>query len=309
MILTVYCLAYNHEKYIRKTLEGFVNQKTSYEFKVIVHDDASTDKTKDIIAEFQKKYPKIFYPIYQKKNQFSKGVNIFDIFIKPHIDTKYTAICEGDDYWCDENKIQQQIDYLEAHADCSLCVHNTLLINESGNSLHKKINNLATSTNFNTVDIITNRYFHTSSYIYRTELVNVFPKEFRIKNVGDYPLSIYLSLHGYVHYIDKVMSCYRVGSINSWTQRTMKNKEKAIAHNNDVILALKRINLYTDYKFNNAIERQIIYYKYNNLLYERKYWKIFVNQKMVVLFLKKHIPQFIKNKIKSYIFAQRVKNE
>ena len=82
MILSIVCTAYNHEKYIRKTLEGFVKQKTDYKYKVIVHDDASTDKTRDIIDEFVKKYPDLFVAIYQQENQYSKGVDIYKKFIQ-----------------------------------------------------------------------------------------------------------------------------------------------------------------------------------------------------------------------------------
>lgn len=305
MILSIVCTAYNHEKYIRKTLEGFVKQKTDYKYKVIVHDDASTDKTRDIIDEFVKKYPDLFVVIYQKENQYSKGIDIYKKFIQPLIDTKYTAICEGDDYWCSEDKIQLQIDYLENHPNCSMCVHNTSFISENGILLNKNINNLGSSFNFNTSDIITNRYFHTSSYIYRTDLVKNFPKEFYMQGAGDYPLTIYLSLFGEIHYINKIMSCYRVGSVNSWTQKVMKNREKAIEHNNSAVLALKKMNLYTNFKYNNAFEKQITYYKYQNILLDKKYWKIFKNKLLFILFLKKCIPVFLKNKIKCYVLSKR----
>lgn len=305
MILSIVCTAYNHEKYIRKTLEGFVKQKTDYKYKVIVHDDASTDKTRDIIDEFVKKYPDLFVAIYQQENQYSKGVDIYKKFIQPLIDTKYTAICEGDDYWCTEDKLQRQIDYLEKHPNCSMCVHNTSFISEYGVLLNKNINNLGYSLNFNTSDVITNRYFHTSSYVYRTELAKTFPKEFYMQGAGDYPLTIYLSLFGEIHYIDKIMSCYRVGSVNSWTQRVMKNDEKAIEHNNSAISALKKMNLYTNFKYNDAFKKQITYYRYQNILLHKSYWKIFTNISLFILFLKKCIPQIFKNKIKGYVLSKR----
>ena len=109
----VYCLAYNHEKYIRDCLEGFVNQKTNFKYRVIVHDDASTDGTQDIIKEYATKYHDIIVPILQTENKYSQGISIIETFIKPLLIGKYVAVCEGDDYWCDENKLQKQFENKE----------------------------------------------------------------------------------------------------------------------------------------------------------------------------------------------------
>ena len=128
-MVSVYCLAYNHEKYIRDALNGFVSQVVDFDYEVFVHDDASTDNTANIIAEFAKKYPDIIKPIYQKENQFSKGISVSKTYIYPKMTGKYIAICEGDDYWCDQYKLRKQVEYLEMHEDCSACVHNTLVRN------------------------------------------------------------------------------------------------------------------------------------------------------------------------------------
>lgn len=90
IMVSVICTAYNHEKYIRQCLDGFVMQKTNFKYEVIVHDDASTDNTAEIIREYEKKYPEIIKPIYQKENQYSKGVSIGKI-IYPLCQGKYLA--------------------------------------------------------------------------------------------------------------------------------------------------------------------------------------------------------------------------
>ena len=82
IMVSVYCLVYNHEKYLRKTLDGFVCQKTSFSYEVIIHDDASTDRSADIIKEYCEKYPGLFVTIFQKENQYSKGGGIFSKYIK-----------------------------------------------------------------------------------------------------------------------------------------------------------------------------------------------------------------------------------
>ena len=121
LIVTILCTAYNHEPYIRKCLEGFVMQKTNFQFEAIVHDDASTDGTATIIREYAEKYPDIIVPIYQTENQYSKKIGIYKTFLYPKAQGKYIAICEGDDYWTDPYKLQKQVDLLEANLDCSFC--------------------------------------------------------------------------------------------------------------------------------------------------------------------------------------------
>ena len=120
-LVSVYCATYNHVPFIRQCLEGFVMQKTSFPFEVLIHDDASTDGTQDIVREYAVRYPDIIKPIYQKENQFSKGVKIYLTYVYPRVKGKYIAICEGDDYWTDPYKLQKQVDFLESHPDYVMC--------------------------------------------------------------------------------------------------------------------------------------------------------------------------------------------
>lgn len=122
LLVTIHCLAYNHEPYIRECLEGFVMQKTNFRFVAIVHDDASTDKTADIIREYEAKYPDIIKPIYEAENQYSKRDGTIDRTMDEAIaatGAKYVAMCEGDDYWTDPLKLQKQVDFLEEHEEYS----------------------------------------------------------------------------------------------------------------------------------------------------------------------------------------------
>ena len=121
--LSIICLAYNQVRFIKDALEGFVMQKTNFPFEVIIHDDASTDGTTEIIKEYEHKYPNIIKPIYQTENQWRKAKTMSKTFIYPHIKGEYVAFCEGDDYWTDENKLQKQVDFLDSHPDYTICFH------------------------------------------------------------------------------------------------------------------------------------------------------------------------------------------
>jgi glycosyltransferase involved in cell wall biosynthesis len=121
-LVSICCTTYNHEKYIRDSIEGFLIQKTTFPIEIIIHDDASTDNTALIVKEYADNYPELIIPIFQTENQYSKGIKPFYNYILPLIKGKYIAFCEGDDYWIDPYKLQKQVDILEANPEYSLCV-------------------------------------------------------------------------------------------------------------------------------------------------------------------------------------------
>ena len=119
--VTIRCFTFNHERFIRQCLEGFVMQKADFRFEAIVHDDASTDNTAAIIREYAEKYPDIIKPIYETENQYSKHDGSLTRIMNAHTRGKYIAMCEGDDYWTDPYKLQKQVDFLESHPDYVMC--------------------------------------------------------------------------------------------------------------------------------------------------------------------------------------------
>lgn len=123
LMVTIHCLVFNHEPYLRQCLDGFVMQKTDFKFDAIIHDDASIDGSATIIKEYAEKYPNIIKPIIETENQYSKHDGTLTRIMNEHIHGKYVAICEGDDYWTDPNKLQKQVDFLESHPDYTMCFH------------------------------------------------------------------------------------------------------------------------------------------------------------------------------------------
>ena len=129
IMVSVCCLVYNHEPFLRVCFDGFVMQKTTFPIEILVHDDASTDHSVDIIREYTAKYPDLFKPIYQAENQYSKGVDVFSLNAR-RAQGKYIAVCEGDDYWTDPMKLQKQVEFLEEHMDYSMCFHRAKILLE-----------------------------------------------------------------------------------------------------------------------------------------------------------------------------------
>ncbi|MGM9837766.1 MAG: glycosyltransferase family 2 protein [Paludibacteraceae bacterium] len=132
--VAINCLVYNHEPYLLDCLEGFVMQQTDFPFVAIVHDDASTDHSADIIREYAAKYPDIIHPIYETENQYSKKdgflVCIMDNALAA-TDAEYVAMCEGDDYWTDPHKLKKQVDFMDAHPEYILTSHRYTIYNQA----------------------------------------------------------------------------------------------------------------------------------------------------------------------------------
>ena len=168
-VVSVICLAYNHSRYIRKCLDGFVMQQTDFRYEVIIHDDASDDGTDLIIKEYADRYPDIFVPVYQTVNQYSQGVPIGKVFLYPRAKGKYIAECEGDDYWTDPLKLQKQVDFLESHPDYVLCSTNCNMLIEKTGEIVPWI--LGTEDEISMEYLMENNRVATLTVLYRAECI------------------------------------------------------------------------------------------------------------------------------------------
>lgn len=259
ILVTVLCLTYNHEKYIRQALEGFVSQKTSYPFEIVVHDDASTDNTVTIIKEYEKNYPNLIKAIYQTQNLYSQGISCTKYCIERFCQGKYIALCEGDDFWTDCNKLETQISFMEKHPECTMTYHPVNYI------MDEKI--IGTDSNGNKLKEVSvdeliyggGTFCATLSLIFRKSVGLENPKFRQMADVGDYPLQILTGLRGKVFYFPQVMGCYRKNHAGSWTSNLKKNHQKAVQHWNTEIAWLKELNNETDEKYFDAIFYRIAY--------------------------------------------------
>ena len=119
-LVSISCITYNHVEYIKNALDGFLMQKTTFSFEILIHDDASTDGTTEIVKDYEARYPDVIKPVYESENQWCKGRRGSAIFNFPRAKGKYIALCEGDDYWIDPFKLQKQVDFLENNIDFGL---------------------------------------------------------------------------------------------------------------------------------------------------------------------------------------------
>ena len=215
-MLSIQCLVYNHEPYLRQCLDGFVMQKTNFPFEAIVHDDASTDGSAAIIREYAEKYPDIIKPIYETENQYSKRdgslTRIMDAAMHP--DSKYVALCEGDDYWTDPNKLQMQVDVMESDQEVGLVY--TCASQYDQQSQRIVLEQFGTAIDSFEAELLNNKCI-TLTCCMRKDLLMSYREYYeshRLRErgwkMGDYPLLLYLCYHSKPYFIPKATGVYRV---------------------------------------------------------------------------------------------------
>ena len=209
IMVSIRCTAYNHEKYIRDALEGFVMQKTNFRFEAIVHDDASTDGTAAIIREYAEKYPDIIKPIYETENQYLKYDGSFQRIMNEACKGKYIAMCECDDYWMDPYKLQKQVDFMESHTDYMMCFTRAKVIYET--DFNTKFHFDKTEDREYTGNELINTWIvPTASIVYRKEIINYKIKGEQRVISGDIKLYLNASAMGKVRGMSDYTTVYRV---------------------------------------------------------------------------------------------------
>lgn len=241
--VSIICITYNQESYIEQTIISLLSQKTSFKFEIIIHDDCSSDKTKEIIKLFENKYPSIIKPIFQHENQYSQGNCVTSIAVN-RAKGKYIAICEGDDYWIDENKIQRQFQALEKNTNIDLCIHDAKCVNNNGNESKYSFNfdeYKEGVIDFSSFSRFYTQFSPTASMFCRRNIYLDILNRTRGAPCGDLYQEILLGINKGFYLIPEKMSVYRLGAIGSYSSnnksigKAIKYKEKVI----DYLIYLK----------------------------------------------------------------------
>ncbi len=304
ILVSVICTAYNHEKYIKDTLDGFAQQKTDFAFEVLIHDDASRDNTAEIILEYAKKYPNIIKPIIQTENQFSKGVLILNEILYPMARGKYIAFCEGDDFWTNPNKLQMQIDFLEKNVDYSACVHNSTFRFAKQNKKDELMvaNSTEHDVEFRDVIMGMRHAYQSSSLVVRKEFLLEVPDFCYVAykaGFGDLPNSMWFTICGKVKFLPQNMSTYRfMSSPDSWSVRSANN-EKMAKHTVALIEMYESARTIVPEVCKKYIDKAIRQEEFNLLQFTGKYAKM-KKPPFTQIYKKQPLGFKIKNNIKLY---------
>ena len=274
ILVSVFCMTYNQENYIRETIEGFLMQKTDFEYEILIHEDASTDKTAEILRYYEELYPDRIKVIYEKKNIYGTGIDYFFDILCPVAKGKYIAICEGDDAWIDEDKLQLQVDYMEKNPECSLIGHKAFL--QYPGSWDKVRDNRSMGyRNEGIVDyesIFRKWEIPTSSFLFRRDTYLHMPDFYRNAPTGDEPLEFYLAEKGYIYFLNRVMSVYNKMTDDSWSVRFLNDgfdrMAKYYAGYIELFMNIDRYNGFKKHDFfeeciKERIRRALIYILFN----------------------------------------------
>ena len=214
-LVSVCVITYNHGKYIRQCLDGILMQKVNFPYEILIHDDASPDDTADIIREYWEKYSTVIKPILQTENQHSQGRSASK-FNYDRAKAKYIALCEGDDYWTDDGKLQMQVDFLEEHGEYVGTAHSVCIVDIDGVPKERVKNWIVyDSDHVFSAECLNKRWLagQTASLVYRnifqTLSQDILEKYYACKSHGDRKLTVMLASLGEIQCFGNVMSHYR----------------------------------------------------------------------------------------------------
>lgn len=282
IVVSVICMAYNHEAWIRDALEGIVTQQAPFRFEVLVHDDASTDGTAEIIRDYQARYPDLIVPVFQRENQYSRGEPVMQRFVAPLVRGRYVALCEGDDYWTDPFKLAKQVAALEARPGVDMAAHAALKMRDG-----RRAGFVAPRLRSGLIPaekVIVgggSRYVATASLLCRAE---VFCRWTPMRDVlvSDYVLQLQGAMRGGLYYLADCMSVYRVGVPGSWNARHSGRRQAARDTNRAMLQAF---DCYSEGRFHRAVTLRQALYDSDDLVSQRRWVAMIAPRQLRITFL------------------------
>ena len=258
MMVSITSVAFNHEDYMNTTLDSFLMQETSFPFEILINDDVSTDRTVEILKEYEAKFPNIVKPVYQTENQYSKGINTMAILF-PYIKGKYAAFCDGDDYWIDKEKLQIQVDEMEKHPEVDLSFHPSYKDVDGDRS-----EVMAKRANQNKIFPVKHSihghgdFAETASMMFTNSLISSLPSWFDTALPGDFASEVMGAERGGSLYIDRIMSVYRAGLEDGWTEGELKKSTQQRRDSlTNIENQLKFLDEYLDKKYHQEFSNVI----------------------------------------------------
>jgi len=256
--VSICMVTYNQEKYITQAIDSVLMQETDFDYEIVIGEDCSTDKTRDIVRKYAEKYPDKIRALLHSYNLGLKGKNNFVATFKS-CQGKYIAILEGDDYWTSPCKLQKQVDFLNNHTECTICFHSVKVISEDYND---EMLIIPDKTRFNlsaiyTIhDLLKEDFIPTLSVVFRNDLFIEFPEWFFKYITGDYPLHLINAHYGDIGYIDEIMGIYRIHNSGAFQIYTNNNIKYLL----DLIGIFCDLNIYFNYQYDKEIRQQIQIY-------------------------------------------------
>ncbi len=225
MKLSVVLITYNQERFIAQAIESVATQRTNFEYEVLVGDDCSTDRTREIITGFQDRYPDRIVPIFREHNL---GANRNLEAALERCRGEHVALLEGDDYWVSADKLQRQVDFLDSHPDYAISCHRVQMVDEMGTGRAGLFPPRSAGT-YTIEDLLAGNFIMTATTVYRRSLAKSLPDWFHEFKLGDWPLCALIARFGKIHLMDDAMAVYRIHSGGIWSGRSEANRLRETA--------------------------------------------------------------------------------
>jgi len=215
MKVSVLTITYNHERFIAQALDSALMQQVYFNYEIVVGDDCSTDSTRKILADYQRKFPDKIRLLLPEQNL---GMMANFAATLKECCGQFIALLEGDDYWTSPDKLQRQVDLLEAHPECCASFHNVLVVHDGAPEQDRLFHQHPLGKQFfDLKDVATNHFIPTCSTLFRNRQPQALPDWFLELPMGDWPLHILNAEHGSYAYLDQVMANYRVHQGGVWS--------------------------------------------------------------------------------------------
>jgi len=215
--VTVIVTTYNHERFIAEAIDGVLMQDTNFAYDVVIIEDCSTDRTRDIVTAYQHAHPDKIRLVLPEVNKCSNAelMKVLDSTSSP-----YVAILDGDDYWTSRHKLQKQVDYLDRHPGCTICFHNVRVVQEDG-SQEPRHTQYEDQKEISTLeDLLEGCFIATCSAVIRQAVCSQLPSWYTDDPCGDWSLFLRAANHGTIGYLSEVLAVYRLHPSGMWTGKS-----------------------------------------------------------------------------------------
>jgi glycosyltransferase involved in cell wall biosynthesis len=261
--LSIVMIAYNMERYIRQAIDSVLAQRVDFDYELVIGEDRSTDRTREIVLEYAARCPDRIRPILRDVN-LGMNRNFMETLLEAR--GRFVALLDSDDYWTSPDKLQRQMDFLRSHPECSMCFHNTLVVYEQGelpthpfhmehpehlisHRIPKPISTLA--------DLAGGNFMQTCSVMFRAGLYGELPSWYLDMPTFDWPLHVLNAEHGTIGYIDEVLGAYRVHPAGFWSMQMAHYRR--VTDIEAMIRAYHFIDGHTGGRYRETIRGQLIW--------------------------------------------------
>jgi glycosyltransferase involved in cell wall biosynthesis len=288
MKVSVMVLTYNQERFIGQALESVLAQRVNFEYEIVVGEDCSTDRTREIVMDFHRRYPERIVPILREHNI---GGPENSMATRAACRGEYVAMLEGDDYWIAEDKLQKQADSLDAHPDYAICCSRAQTLDETGTWAYGSVFPLKSAGTYTIEDLLDGNFIMTCTAMYRRELVGSVPDWLRKRTLGDWPLYAIIATKGKIHLMNEAMAVYRVHARGLWSTQSPQNRLS------DSMRMLADLDSFLKFRYTETIRRTVARYHWEMAILAQQQGKRIETMKHVAGYVRNGGLRFASSKL------------